>query len=532
MSSKPRLPLASTGRSMTNMAAPVRPQPGQQRRSSTTGLRPSQTSITSSSVRSGLPLDYINEVHDFSLEEYLSHSPDLQPTAPSVSITHSPALGPGEMPSQDFSYLAATRQQNFNWQTPHSPASITSDAGLTTASTATSAPMSRCNTSDILCEPFNMIRVDSNMSRCDISDISDSTTVGGCKASQFGQNFPTSHLNFSSESCFSQSQSQSSFPEPSLYAPFSPSTEMKHSPSQESYASSSSSQSLSRMSRRVQEQNAQSKARPLAPKMESSESSSSDEMPMQKFVEVTSDDGTIRHKAEIPRTTRQQPQRKTTFCTMCSDHPQGFHGDHELRRHRERHHATYRKVWICKDNSTNGEARPVVPLANCKACRNDKTYGANYNAAAHLRRAHFYPCKNKRGGRGKISEGRGGMGGGEKPPMEELKNWMFEQWEINIGGDLVLQNAEPTGEFSGFDADEAETMLAFNQFDDTAAFTEMPFDISQDLTQSFDSYAVQYPLNTTSNSYPYANFNDGVVEQTPFVLHSQHHQTFNATYTQ
>lgn len=71
------------------------------------------------------------------------------------------------------------------------------------------------------------------------------------------------------------------------------------------------------------------------------------------------------------------------------------------------------------------------------ACRAGKTYGANYNAAAHLRRAHFNPPKYKRGGRGKKSEGRGGMGGGNKPSMDELKNWMFEEWEININGRIV-----------------------------------------------------------------------------------------------
>jgi hypothetical protein len=156
-----------------------------------------------------------------------------------------------------------------------------------------------------------------------------------------------------------------------------------------------------------------------------------------KIVELTPDDGTIRYKAEIPRTTRQQLQRKTTFCQLCDDHPQGFHGEHELRRHVERHHTSYRKVWVCIDNTLTDGRRPIVPLSNCKACRNNKTYGANYNAVAHLRRAHFFPCKNKRSGRGKISEGRGGMGGGEEPPMDELKNWIYEKIEVNIASNVL-----------------------------------------------------------------------------------------------
>jgi hypothetical protein len=111
-------------------------------------------------------------------------------------------------------------------------------------------------------------------------------------------------------------------------------------------------------------------------------------------------------------------------------------------RHIDRQHTTYRKVWICKDSTLKDGSRPVVPLSNCKACRNNKTYGAQYNAAAHLRRMHFFPCKSKRGGRGKVTEGRGGMGGGEEPPMDELKNWMYEKVEVNVAGN-VLQSTPP-----------------------------------------------------------------------------------------
>jgi hypothetical protein len=158
-------------------------------------------------------------------------------------------------------------------------------------------------------------------------------------------------------------------------------------------------------------------------------------MPAPKLVAVQEADGTVKHKAEISRTTRQQPPRKTTFCQFCNDQPQGFHGDHELRRHIERHHQQVRRVWICKDASADGKF-----LSNCKACRSRKTYGANYNAAAHLRRAHFNPCKNRRGGRGKKSEGRGGMGGGNTPPMEFLKHWMYEELELNVNGRVIVQD--------------------------------------------------------------------------------------------
>jgi hypothetical protein len=217
-----------------------------------------------------------------------------------------------------------------------------------------------------------------------------------------------------------------------------------------------------------------------------------------RIVEVTSDDGTLRHKAEIPRITRPQPQRKTTFCHLCDDHPQGFHGEHELRRHVERHHPTYRKVWICKDNTLTDGRRPAVPLSNCKACRNHKTYGANYNAAAHLRRAHFFPCKNKRGGRGKISEGRGGMGGGEEPPMDELKNWMYEKIEIVAGN--VLQSTSP--ELSQIDTG---IFTEFDQFDDAVSYNHLALSIPQESANSYDWSATQFPVDLVSESIQFIN---------------------------
>jgi hypothetical protein len=217
--------------------------------------------------------------------------------------------------------------------------------------------------------------------------------------------------------------------------------------------------------------------------------------------------------AEMPRTARQQPQRKMTFCALCNDHPQGFHGDHELRRHMDRHHTTHHKVWICKDNSASGGPLPVLPLSKCKACRNNKTYGASYNAAAHLRRAHFHPCRDKRGGRGKVSEGRGGMGGGEEPPMEELKNWMYEQVQVNAS------------QLSQIDAD---MMLDYTQFDDTAPFTNFPSDVFQEPAQSYDWNTAPYNADLGAESYQFMNGTGPVVD-----LASQHPaQMFNTSYLQ
>jgi hypothetical protein len=445
-------PIPITNYRMSGTAVPTRQQASQLRRGNTEAIRLFQNPITYTTTRPRpQPLYPVDEVQGLPPEDYLSQSPDL--SAPYASVTLSPALERSELQTQDLSYLSTSNRSDFNWQMPYS-------------SSPTGSVMSLSNTDDLLSGPINMLRVDSSASHCNYSAASDSTTVNAYK------------------------------------------TDMKRSPSQVTNASSlssSSQRSQSHMSRRVSEQNAQSKARPLAPKREYYDDSCSTKAKTPKIVEVASDDGTIWHKAEIPRTTRQQPQRKTTFCTVCDDHPQGFHGEHELRRHVERHHTT-RRVWICKDSTLKDAPRPVVPLSNCKACRSSKTYGANYNAAAHLRRAHFLPCKNKRGCRGKVSEGRGGMGGGEEPSMDELKNWMYEKIEINVPSN-VLQSTSP--ELSQIDTD---IFTEFNRFDDVS-YNHLALSIPQESANSYDWNTTQFGADLVSESYPFINSAGSIIDQ-------------------
>ena len=106
-----------------------------------------------------------------------------------------------------------------------------------------------------------------------------------------------------------------------------------------------------------------------------------------------------------PQTYSPLPESR---CDLFTQHPEEFRGTHELKRHNERVHPGVRMFWRCMDNSAEN-----IFEANFKHCCNQEQYSAFYNAAAHLRYAHFNPRT------------RGGKGGGDDPPMDELMQcWM------------------------------------------------------------------------------------------------------------
>ncbi|KAM4066805.1 key lime pathogenicity protein [Hirsutella rhossiliensis] len=147
-------------------------------------------------------------------------------------------------------------------------------------------------------------------------------------------------------------------------------------------------------------------------------------------------------KVALQKTPYQRPKHPRVYCNQCEEHPDGFRGDHELRRHLNAKHKGVVKKFVCRDPASVGiqsKVKALYPLAECRACTSKKQYGAYYNAAAHLRRTHFKPRAPRGKNKGPTDERRGGKGGGDWPPMSDLKLW-YEEVLVPSDGNTLDDN--------------------------------------------------------------------------------------------
>ncbi|KAF3765615.1 hypothetical protein M406DRAFT_355991 [Cryphonectria parasitica EP155] len=209
-------------------------------------------------------------------------------------------------------------------------------------------------------------------------------------------------------------------------------------------------------------------------------------------------------KVPMAKTTYQRPKRPKIYCSKCDEQSDGFRGEHELRRHDDLKHSTMKTVWVCVDPGAASDLKPFTPIDQCKNCRDRKEYGVYYNAAAHMRRAHFTkktPRASRKTDNNNNNETdddkKGGRTSESWPVMTELKkHWMKA---IKVSADKVI-NDEEDATVEGKEGNAATaigdaTAQASELLDDSAAFNHINTDMSAS-TRFNDSMAFAVGSNT------------------------------------
>ncbi|KAI1495987.1 hypothetical protein F5X99DRAFT_93137 [Biscogniauxia marginata] len=401
------------------------------------------------------------------------HRPDM-PTLAEFAPATGPLMDPSEwlashsFPEEPSPIVAsfASSVQHSDVDVPQFNVTNMSVCGsMTTAPTYDTAPMTRQNSqldNQSVSGGVRMISLGSQGADSYYRDGSQQN-IGSDDSSPLGKRtFPNEDALFAVGSSLappSAYQYAASAPNEGLYA----SSDMERSLSSASMTSNRSTSSLkARAKDTLKQQNQRALNAPLKPKPIVDQN-------VTESLTSTKKDG----KAAITKAKYVRPKQPKVFCDQCDEHKDGFRGEHELRRHKDAKHQAMVKKFICVNPTEVGLpiGVPVVnPLNKCKACKSKKRYGAYYNAAAHLRRTHFKEKpsrqKNKNAGANRSEDDkRGGKGGGDWPPMSELKNWMTEIWvskfeqrpEDDDGDDDISQPLSG----NGADTDTENSMEGF-----------------------------------------------------------------------
>lgn len=482
------------------------------------------------------PLPQVPEVavYDNPKDWYSRASDDLD-GRPSPSFDSSPTVCCSERRHEEDARFSPQSARHISLGNVMPPPQVpsTPTTGELTSGTTLASSMSREHSlaSTDFCFDFSdLLRVNSRISSCSSSggqsplDFSQSLA----KSNEGGIDLPTHDQVLQFTGGITDVHFSSSFSSAPIDAPLVQSsstveeTGMERSCSDESNTSASSSHL--RVARRRNDQLTHA-SRPIAPKrLEKRTTLSNHPTSEHQTFRIEAADGSSKDVAMIPKATYQRPAHPRVKCPRCNERPEGFKGEHELRRHVDRVHGILRKTWVTVDISPDHKF-----LASCKACRTGKKYGAYYNAAAHLRRTHFNPRKRGRGAKGKNDEKRGGKGGGDHPSMDVLKMWMKEVEEVVLDnvqlGDrdgrsdgTTLDDTYPyptatpmqttysnDSSESGF-SDQYNNTQAFDctpNFDDATSLSQAPPAISYDdpPLQSLEQFFDQAPLDF-ENSFP------------------------------
>ncbi|KAH7165420.1 hypothetical protein EDB81DRAFT_252713 [Dactylonectria macrodidyma] len=224
-------------------------------------------------------------------------------------------------------------------------------------------------------------------------------------------------------------------------------------------------------------------------------------------------------KVAVHKSNYQRPKHPKVYCEQCQDHPEGFRGEHELRRHVNAKHEGVVKKFICRDPADVGlvsNVQAINPLSKCKACIGGKQYGAYYNAAAHLRRTHFKPKTPRGKNKNNASdERRGGKGGGDWPPMADLKLW-FEEKMVKVDSQDELSSDQDDVDADMAEADVPEPTVTTHMemyshiSNDVSPFEMNDYDLTGDATTDPSAIlSITAPISSGSGAFGYSPFSDG-----------------------